>query len=309
MNIGVDVSKDTLAVSNPSGNIRIIPNNKVGITKLLKSTEKGSTIAMEATGQYHKLLADTAFSQGFRVVVFNPKDVLHYARSVSPRAKTDSVDAKVIANYTRVREDYHVYRPLSPELSKLKSLLRTRSLLVRNRVGIQNNLSASPDTKCYLQPALDGIRDSISKLDSEIDALAKTFHEYQLLIGIPGVGLVTGAYLLVSLSSGEFKSSDSFVAFLGLDIRIKQSGKMIGRSCLSKRGDPEGRRLMFLAAQTICRYSGPFNDLYMRYQSNGLSKIASAVAVARKLARTAWSIYTKQQTYCKERVLSQGVMA
>lgn len=306
MTYGIDVSKDNLAVSDTLGNVRTIPNTKQGISKLLKSVDTGSTIAMEATGHYHKILADTAFTNGFRVVVFNPKDVLYYAKSISPRAKTDNVDAKVIANYAQVRNDYKIYRPLSPELSKLKSLLRSRALLVKSRIGLQNSLKASPDTECYLKPALDGIKDSIKKLETEIDALAKTFKEYKLLVGIPGVGLITGAYLLVSLSSGEFKTSDSFVAFLGLDIRIKQSGKKIGRSCISKRGDPEGRRLLYLATQTACRYSGPFNDMYMRYQNNGLSKIASVIAVARKLARTAWSIYTKQENYCRERVLSQA---
>lgn len=306
---GVDVSKDTLAVSDPSGNVRTIPNTKQGISKFLKPIETGSTIAMEATGHYHKLLADSAYSSGFKVIVFNPKDVLHYARSISPRAKTDNVDAKVIANYAQVREDHRIYQPMSPELSKLKGLIRSRSLLVKDRTGIENNLRDNPELLQYMQSALDGIKSSIEEIDSEINALAQTFHEYQLLIGIPGVGPITGAYLLVSLSSGEFRSSDSFVAFLGLDVRVKQSGKKTGKCTLSKRGDPEGRRLIYMATQSACRKSGPFNDLYMRYQSNGLSKIASAVAVARKLARTAWSIYSKQQSYCKERVLSQGAMA
>jgi len=309
MTYGVDVSKDTLAVSDTSGNVRTILNTKQGISKFIKSVETGSTIAMEATGRYHKLLADLAYSSGFRVIVFNPKDVLHYARSISPRAKTDNVDAKVIASYARVRDDHRVYQPMSPELSKLKGLLRSRTLLVRDRTGIENNLRDNPDLLKYMQSALDGIKASIDKMNAEIDALAQTFHEYQLLIGIPGVGLLTGAYLLMSLSSGEFKSSDSFVAFLGLDVRIKQSGKKIGRCSLSKRGDPEGRRLLYLATQSACRGSGPFRDLYMRYQSNGLSKIALIVAVARKLARTAWSIYMKHQTYCSQRVLSQGVIA
>ena len=309
MTTGVDVSKHTLAVSDPSGAVRSIPNSKQGVIRLLRSLEPSSTIGMEATGHYHRLLADTAFSNGFKVVVFNPKDVLHYARSISPRAKTDSVDAKVIANYAQVRTDYHIYQPMTPAVAKLKGLLGSRTLLVRDRIGLENRLSDCPECASYLQAALDGIKASIAKIDNELKTVAQTFHEYALLTGIPGIGPVTGAYLLMSLSSAVFSSSDSFVAFLGLDIRIRQSGTKSGRSHLSKRGDPEARRLLYLAARATCRNAGPFQELYLRYQNNGLSKIAAAVALARKLARTAWAIYNKNQPYCPARVLSQGADA
>jgi transposase len=306
MTIGIDVSKDTLAVWRSSGSPRTIPNTRQGVTSLLGSIEPESTIAMEATGAYHKLLADTACSKGFKVVVFNPKDVLHYARSISPRAKTDSVDAKVIASYARVRTDHRTYQPTSPAAAKLRDLLRTRVLLVRDKTGLENRLRDCPESSRYLEAALAGIGDSIVEIDKEMESVSATFPEYTLLTGIPGIGLVTGSYLLMSLSSGAFASSDSFVAFLGLDIRIRQSGKKTGRSCLSKRGDPEARRLLYLAARTACRYAGPFQDLYLRYLSNGLSKIAAAVAVARKIARTAWALSRKNQPYCPERVLTQA---
>ena len=309
MTVGVDVSKNTLAVSNSLGTTRTIPNSGQGVTRFLNSIEPGSTIAMEATGQYHKLLADMAFSKGFKVVVFNPKDVRHYAKSISPRAKTDSVDAKVITNYAQVRTDYHIYQPMTPAVAKLKGLIGTRSLLVRDRIGLENRLRDCPECASYLQAALDGIKASIAKIDNELAMVAQTFHEYALLTSIPGIGPVTGAYLLMSLSSGSFRSSDSFVAFLGLDIRIRQSGTKSGRSHLSKRGDPEARRLLYLAARATCRNAGPFQELYLRYQNNGLSKIAAAVALARKIARTAWAIYNKKQPYCPARVLSQGADA
>lgn len=306
MTIGVDVSKSTLAVSDASGAIRSIPNSAKGINGLLRSLKPGSTVAMEATGHYHRLLADTAWEKGHRVVVFNPKDVLHYARSVSPRVKTDTVDARVIANYVQVRTDYHIYRPMSPEAARLKELLGTRSLLVREKVSLENRLRDCPGSESYLKAAMEGIEASISEVNKGIEAVSRTFEEYALITGIPGIGPIIGAYLLMSLSSGVFKSSDSFVAYLGLDIRIKQSGIKSGRSCLSKRGDPEARRLMYLAARVVCRYEGPYRKLYERYLDRGLSKIAAGVAVARKIARTAWAIYNKRQHYNPDRVLSQG---
>ncbi len=306
MTIGVDVSKDTLAVYGSSAAARTIPNSAGGIRKLLCSIEAGSTVAMEATGPYHKKLAEIAFDQGFRVVVFNPKDVLHYARSISPRAKTDNVDAKVIATYAQVRPDYHVWRPLSPTAEKLRDLLRTRALLVKEKISLTNRVHACPESAAHLSSVLESINASITRIDKEAASLARTFPEHGLLIDIPGVGPVTSAYLLVMLMSGTFRSSDAFVAFIGLDIRVRQSGKKTGRSCLSKRGDPEARRLLYLAARATCRSDGPFCDLYERYRKNGMSKIGAAAAVGRKIARTAWALYTKNQPYCPQRVLTQG---
>jgi transposase len=305
MTTGIDVSKEKLAVHDLTGMSCTVPNSERGIAKLLASRDPGSIIAMEATGRYHKLLADMAFHQGFRVVVFNPKDVLHYAKSVSPRAKTDAVDARVIASYAHVRSDYRVYKPISPDLEKLRDLIRTRSLLIKNKIGLENKMRDCAESLRYLEPVVGGIGDCIARLDKDIDALASEFKEYKLLSGISGVGPITAAYLVVALSSGQFRTSDSFVAFLGLDIRVKQSGKKIGKSCLSKRGDPEGRRLLYLCAQAAARTTGPYAELYDRYCNNGLSKIAAAVSVARKLARTAWAIYNKQTPYCRQRVLSQ----
>lgn len=305
MTLGVDVAKNSLVTSDPQGGMRTVANEKGAVEHLLGSLQPGSTIAMEATGQYHRLLANMAFSQGFKVIVFNPKDVLHYARSISPRAKTDRVDAKVIASYALARADHKPYQPAPEIAERLKNLVRTRRSLVDNRTSLENRLRECPEAASYVEPALDGLSASIAKLDSELASLAGTLPEHAKMVETPGIGVLTGAYTLGLLQSGIFPRSDSFVAFIGLDIRIRQSGKKIGKACISKRGDPEARRLLFLAARAAVRQPGPFQELYLRHQSKGLSKTAATVAVARKLARTIWAIYTKKRPYCAERVLTQ----
>ena len=305
MTLGVDVAKDNLVISGLDGGVRTIPNEIKAVAKLLGSLSPGSTVAMEATSHYHKLLADVAYSQGFKVIVFNPKDVLYYARSVSPRAKTDRVDSKVIAHYAVVRTDHKQYQPTPEIAEKLKNLVRTRRSLVDNRTSLRNRLRDCPESESYLEPALDGISASIAKLDSELADIAGTLPEHARLVETPGVATLIGAYTLGLLKSGVFASSDSFVAYIGLDVRVRQSGKKIGKACISKRGDPEARRLLFLAARAARRSSGPFQELYSRHLSHGLSKTAATVAVARKLARTLWAIYTKNQHYIPERVLNQ----
>lgn len=310
MIVGADVSKDVLVVHEIGRGTSSIPNNGREIEGLLLTLPPETTIAMEATSNYHKLLADAAFSRGFRVFVLNPKDVLHYARSVSPRAKTDRVDARVIAQCVASSEaankELHPYQPIPEAIAKLRSLLQTRASLVHTKVALTNRLRQCPESGSYLAESLEGILRPMKPLDKEILSLARSLPEYKLLRAIPGLGPVVAPYLLALLASKSFRRSDSFVAFIGLDVRVRESGKRKGRSCLSKRGDPEARRLLYLAAQAASRSEGPFRDLYLRHQAKGLPKIAALAAVARKLARTAWSIYTKGEPYNADRVLKHS---
>lgn len=304
MTTGVDVSKDFLAVFNFANLAQTIANSKSAVVKFLSSLPEGSTIAMEATGKYHRLLADMAFAKGFRVYVFNPKDAQRFANSINPRAKTDKADAKAIALFAEARE-HQPYKPTPPLAESIKNLVRARSRLVTQRTANRNQLVGNPDALDCLSQAIDGLKQSIDQLGKQITSLVQDLPEYALLDAIPGFGSLTTAYILAMLLSGTFRRSDSFVAFLGLDVRIKDSGKKVGLRCLTKRGDPEARRLLYLAAAAAIRMPGPYQDLYNRYLANGLHKTQALVAVARKLARTAWAIYNTKQHYNPERVLRQ----
>ena len=143
MTIGVDVSKDSLVAGTPDGQTFAVPNSLKGVNKLLSTLKPRATVCMEATGKLHKLLADTAFERNFTVFVFNPKDVLHYARSISPRAKTDRVDAHVIARFAMAK-DHHPYRPTPQAVTRLKMLIGTRAALARERVSHENRLREHP---------------------------------------------------------------------------------------------------------------------------------------------------------------------
>jgi transposase len=187
----------------------------------------------------------------------------------------------------------------------LRNLVRTRAGLVKQRVALGNQASEHTAIAAYLAQAVAGISESVNKLEKQIVEVAKCRPEYQLLIKIPGFGPLVSAYMLATLASGDFRSSDAFVAFIGLDLRVRESGKLKGKRKLSKRGDPEARRLLYLAALVASQLPGPFAELRARYLDRGFSKTEAAVFVARKLARVAWAIYTKHQPYNQQRVLNQ----
>lgn len=306
MTVGVDVSKNELVHCTRTTVPRSARNTLEDITSLLDSLPPGTVIAMEATGRYYRLLADTAHSRGFKVIVHNPKDVNRYAKSVAPRATTDPIMAKVIAQYTDIK-NHRLYNPTPDFVDALKNLVRTRAGLVKDCGSLLNRAAEHCDVAACLRQATHSIKDSIHKLDEQIAEIAKAIPQYQLLIKVPGFGPLVTAYLIAMLSSGTFARSDSFVAFVGLDLRVRESGKFKGKRRLSKRGDPEARRLLYMAALAACRAQNPFRELYEHYISRGFSRTEATVFVARKLARTAWAIYKHSRPYSPDRVRNQPV--
>jgi transposase len=304
MTVGVDVSKDELVYCTRSSMPRSADNSPDGVASLLDGLAPDAVIAMEATGRYYRLLADTAHSRGFRVIVHNPKDVNKYAKSTAPRATNDPIMAKVIAEFSEIRE-HRLYDPAPSFVDALKDLVRTRAGLVKQRVSLNNQAAEHCAIASYLRQATDSVKQSIDKLDEQIAEIAKAIPQYRLLIKVPGFGPLVTAYLIALLSSGTFARSDSFVAFIGLDLRVRESGKFKGKRRLSKRGDPEARRLLYLAAFAACRSQGPFKELYEHYIGRGFSRTEATVFVARKLARTAWAIYKHNQPYAPSRVRNQ----
>jgi transposase len=304
MTIGIDVSKDELVCSYRDGQPFSHPNSAKGVKRFLSRLAPATTIAMEATGRYHRLLADTAYSMGFMVIVLNPKDVSRYAKSVSPRASTDPLMAQIISEFASIRER-RAYATPPAFVDALKNLVRTRAGLVKHKTALNNQASQHPDIAEGLRAAIASINLSINKLNQDIVKVARSLPEYQLLFKIKGFGELTAAYMTAMLASGVFRTSDAFVAFIGYDLRVRESGKLKGKRKLSKRGDPEARHLLYMAALAAAHKPGPFADLYTHYMARGFTKTETLVFIARKLARVAWAIYTKKQPYNPDRVLNQ----
>jgi transposase len=118
---------------------------------------------------------------------------------------------------------------------------------------------------------------------------------------IDGFGDVVSAAMVNSLERMPLKSADAFVAFTGLDPRPDDSGRHQGKRRLSKRGPSELRRLLYVAALSAIK-TKTWRLIYERYRGKGLSSTAAIVIVARRLARTAWSMYTYKTEFDPERL-------
>ena len=307
-NIGVDVAKDAVVVACAAQSfpVHAIANQRAPLLAWLKSLPAGSRIGMESTGGYHELLADLAHAQGHIVFLLNPLDTKHYARAMGNRAKTDRVDAQLIARL--VAQEHARLRPYTPPTAnqrKLDRMIRRRAKIVRIKSSLTLTMGNLSGFTAELKAVLCKLDALIAKIDSAMSAIAACSPQHgeaqQRLQTIVGVGPVVGMALTNTLERVSFRNADAFVAFTGFDPRANDSGHKIGRRRLSKRGPAELRRLLFNAAMAAIK-SEAWKTIYEHYRARGWSTTAVLVIIARKIARAAWSIHHYHSTFDPERI-------
>jgi transposase len=244
--------------------------------------------------------------RGFDIYLLNPRDVRHYAEGIRRRAKTDRVDAHVIARYVaREKDGLRPYVQPPAGAARLEQLLRRRALLVRTQTQLKLGLADLHD------PEIDALHASYKRLLASIDSQMERIivqdearaQQRELLRSIPGVGPLSSVALVSIFWRLPMITADGMIAFVGFDPRPADSGKHVGQRKLSKRGDPEIRRLGYMAAQTFSRHAVG-QPLYDRYRHRGLSHTATYVILARKILRLAHAIVTKGVRFDPERFIA-----
>ncbi|MBK9616238.1 MAG: transposase [Uliginosibacterium sp.] len=264
-----------------------IPNNAVQIKRWLKALPPACTIGMEATGAYHRLLADLAFAAGHTVFVLNPRDVALYLKSLRTRGKTDVLDARGIARYTHNETDKcHAYVPLTAQQQTITTLIQRRHQVVKSRTSLR--MSFADTTLCTkacskLMCAFDAL---LADIDNQLKALIAADEALNArckhLRSIQGVGPLISAALAMRMSRVHYANSDALVAAIGLDPRPRESGQYTGTRHLSKRGNPEERRLLYLAAVSACR-NPTWKAIQTTLLGKGLPSTAVYCIIARKI--------------------------
>ncbi|WP_230164209.1 transposase, partial [Pseudomonas mediterranea] len=241
-----------------------------------------------------------AYAQGCVIYVIDGYELSHYRKGVKIRAKTDALDARLLARYlSNEGHLLHPWTPPSPLYCRLISLFRRRAALVQARVSLKQSWANEP----LLKTAFENQIAAMQRLETLIDKTIQTqleqaglAHQLKRCMKVEGIGLLSGARLITSFQRGDFRNADAFIAFLGLDLRIADSGKKKGRRCLSKRGDPEARRLLHNAAMSASR-TAAWRGFYEALRARGLSTTQALVALARKLARVVFALLKNQSEY------------
>ena len=305
--IGVDVAKAEVVIyQTETDELKIVPNTKTKLKAWLDTLPAGSAIAIEATNIYHLQTVTLAHSMGHKVYVVDGFRLNHYRKSTGGRAKTDASDARLLARYLKNEQaDLRVWSPPPKIYIKLQSLLRRRAALVKTRIALNQSWAGEPLLKASSKSVSACLERHEALIEKRIlDAVTEAglLHQVKRCQAVEGIGFLTAVALTMAFQRGEFESADAYVAFLGLDLRVTDSGQMNGRRALSKKGDGEIRRLLHNAASSGIR-SKAWKPLYEGYLARGLKTTQALVIIARKLARIAFSLMKNQSEYQSKAVL------
>jgi transposase len=309
--IGVDVSKAELVISmGPEHRPCSVANDATSIANWLREVPSGTLIAMESTGRYHGLLAHLASQAGLKVYVLNARDVFFYARALGTRAKTDSVDSKLIARYLAEHHEHlHPWQPGSSVQQRLQDLLTRRAQVVTHRSAL-NQIVTGVDVRdidaSELQRAFDAF---LKAMDDKVqDLIASDVHlaqGCQRLRTIIGIGPQTSALLATLFSRFNFANADALVAYSGLDPRPNDSGTKHGRRRLSKKGPALLRRQMYMAGFTAS-HSKALKPLYQAIRAKGFATTEAFVILGRKLLRVAFAVWKGTESFDPTRLGPQN---
>lgn len=299
--IGIDVAKDELVIhQDDSKHPLMIENSSAAIRQWLAHLPTECDIAIEATSTYHMEVTERAHARGHQVYVIDGYRLKNYREGVGGRAKTDVTDAQLLARYlSKEKEELRQWTPPPKAYRLLQSLLRRRAALVKARTALRQSLGGEPVLKQALQTIIKHM-DRIDRLiQQHLGAALKAAGlsaDVQRCRAIDGVGDITAAALVMAFLRGDFRNSDAFIAFLGLDVRVRDSGKSRGKRKLTKKGDSEVRRLLHCAAMSASRQS-TWAAFYQRYRERGLKTTQALVILARKIARVAFTLMKRKEQY------------
>lgn len=183
----------------------------------------------------------------------------------------------------------------------LWALIKRRAVVVETRKQLQQSLK---DVQLAHQSLMTQFKLVLARIDQRIKTLLGELGwnvDYRRCRSIPGIGPVNVAALVCAFHRGSFAGSNAFIAYLGMDIRRRESGQYKGKRKLTKRGESELRRLLYCAAQPA-RCHARFDDYYQAQIDKRHAKIAAKVILARKLARIAFTLMTRQQNFNKTEI-------
>jgi transposase len=315
--LGIDVGKTALSYSllDASGQQLLaqgtVPNTTTGHAQLLATIPPEHVWVLEPTGRYGDALAAAGQAAGRTVVQAHPRHAQAFLRAIHPRAKTDRLDSLGLAQYA-LALPLRPYRRKSPLVEQVQQLLAARRGLSQSLMRLRQQQHELPLAAATLTATRTSLRTHLRTLDRELAELVKHSQlaaDVARLDAIPGVGPVTATAVAACLHHKPFARADQFVAYVGLDVQVRQSGQRQGQAHLRHQGDAELRRLLYCCAQASLRSRAapnPFRAQYERERAKGLPSTAALCVVARKLARTCWSLVAHQATYDPQRVGRQG---
>ena len=302
--IGIDISKDWLDVfAAPEGRASRFSNDPTGLRKLIAWIgSEVERIAHEPTGPFHRNFEDALLKAGLPLYAINPFQVRSFARSLGRRAKTDAVDARVLATMAAAIEDLRPTQPKSEGQRDLAELQLVRDALVGDRVAITNRGKhlRTPVAKQLNKQRLKQIERQIKRVEAEIRKRLKAEgaleRQSEILTSIPSISDVTAAGLIVHMPELGTLTGSCAASLAGLAPVTRESGSWKGRSFI-QGGRHHVRRLLYMPALVASRCNPDLKRTYEVLVANGKPPKVALTAVMRKLLVLANVLIQQDRTW------------
>jgi transposase len=288
--VGIDVSKDRLDVGlRPSGEKFAVERNSAGLDLLVPRLTELSPhiIALEATGGFETIVAAALVAAGLPVVIVNPAQVRAFAKAIGQRAKTDPIDAAVIAHFAEATKPEP--RPLPDEATRLLADLGARRRQIIEMIVAERQRErrlTAPRLKKSITRLLKALQKELTSVDADIDDAVRGSPAWRekedLLTSVPGVGQIIARTLMAELPELGQLGRKEIAALAGLAPFTRQSGQWRGRSFIGG-GRTVVRTAVFMGAMVAKKHNPTLKVFFDRLVAAGKPKMVALIAVARKL--------------------------
>jgi len=300
--VGIDVSKARLDVAERGGGVWQVENSAKGIDELVQQMAEmyPELIVVEATGGYQRNVVEALFHAGLCVAVVNPARVRQFARACGLLAKTDKLEAQVLAEFGR-RVQPRRYEGKTEAEKQLNALLVRRKQLEEMLKAEQNRLrTISPSLRGSVERIVALLKEEKKRIDEQIQQLVKEQKAWQketeILGSAPGVGPVTTATLLAELPELGKMDRKKIAALVGVAPMNYDSGKKRGYR-KTKGGRADVRSVLYLSTLVATRYNPLIQTQYQHLLKRGKEKKVALTACMRKFLTILNAMIRDQQPF------------
>jgi transposase len=308
---GIDVSKSHLDVALGAETLPFrVKNTAPDVDKLAKRLDEAGVdrVVLEATGGLEKRVCHALHARGFEVTLVNPARARHFAKATGRLAKTDAIDAAVLAHLGE-SVPLHPWKPRSASEEELAQLANRRLQLVDERVREKNRLKcAEGELKASLERMLTVLDEEIGRLERliekalvhpELEAKAARF------LSVPGIGVMTAAILIAEVPELGTITSKKASALVGVAPFNHDSGRFRGQRSI-RGGRAKVRRAIYMAALVGLRFNPPLRAFYKRLVAAGKPNKVALIACMNKLVRWLNAMERNELTWSQMEIATSG---
>ena len=287
--VGIDVAKAQLDVAfGAAGDTMSVTNDDAGIHAVLEALRSRGCemVVLEATGGFEVALVGSLVAAAIPVVVTNPRQVRQFARATGQLAKTDLLDARMLALFgERIRPEV---RPIADDATRLLDALLTRRRQITAMIVAEGNRAgfAPPPLQKGIQKHIVWLKRELEKIDDEMSGTIQSSAAWRakeaLYRSVPGIGPVIALTLLAELPELGTLTHKEIAALVGVAPLARDSGTMKGKRMVFG-GRASVRSVLYLAAVVGVRHNHVIREFYLRLRERGKPAKAALIACAHKL--------------------------